>query len=997
MKSTLSRILKACGAALLLLTAFFFCAWFWMGGEAQAETYSVGNNIYTVTLDYGEAPREDLIFTHQESGKHFKIVSYYAEGANGALFSLVDGGVVTASPGTYRLRADLNVTLCDENGNALTGDSFDGLIRVDVRKKILPVRVAAASLTKAYGNTANGELTWDFKEEADRDYTLAIVFSSAGFASSAHAGAYPLSAPTVTKGSADVSALYDVRIFPEEGEGSVLFEVTPKPVTVTLSEEATVPFNHYKMQDGESVVSALVSGVNGETLTAYYHLKTPVAGVLTVGEKYEVEACRYEVASSSTTTSYALSDASDYALTFVYEKNKVLAGKGSLTVYQNAGLIPARQDDPSYFYHSFAYDYLDPIVEYYRGEIWVRLPYYGREVLLCGEIEAPAGPVVAGQYPLTLVSFDSDDLTAVDFDGEILLTVAKRVLTYDGRDLAEVMKGDTFVKRVSIPFGGAEYEFDLIADLSGRTVGDELGYSSFTAVTDDNFDLSFGQAGVTLVKRSNGVAIASLGLTTVSYGDEYAVAALYENYGTANARVIDEPILYEYKASNSTLRRDGLPAEIGSYVVYCSISSDLYEAVDITVNLTVAKRPVAAYYLITSARKTYGQTFDFGRNVQLAALYDYDETTHAVDRSSSIAITDGMVGGMILTSTGAGATQTVGEYDFDFSGATAQHYRIAAAIVFDLATNDVAEKFSVVKADAPPKPEISVEVSGRELVVNATGNLRGELSLRSDYGSAKVASARNGKLSFTQLTYGAVYYLRVRAEDSDNYLSSSTWTETTKAIPFAKPDVAVSELFSGGVTVTVSLKNAVDGYVIQHSVGQSGEWTDGTEIKGLEPDTDYQLSFRAKNAVTTGAVTSFPVHTLRAPVDKKKIGIELDRNAGTLSVVSSIERLEFRLLAPTGEPLSEEWAPIGEFDSLEKDTRYLLQVRIAGGGGETASEITEIAIDTHKEKKHFSFISLLTDGFLFVLGIPLLIAVVVLSVSFVKWKKKSDKEELGGQ
>ena len=41
---------------------------------------------------------------------------------------------------------------------------------------------------------------------------------------------------------------------------------------------------------------------------------------------------------------------------------------------------------------------------------------------------------------------------------------------------------------------------------------------------------------------------------------------------------------------------------------------------------------------------------------------------------------------------------------------------IAAAIVFDLATNDVAEKFSVVKADAPPKPEISVEVSGYERV-----------------------------------------------------------------------------------------------------------------------------------------------------------------------------------------------------------------------------------------------------------------------------------------
>lgn len=996
MKSTLSRILKACGAALLLLTAFFFCAWFCGGAEAEAETYSVGNNVFTVTLDYGAAPRYPILL-HQDSGKYFKITSYYAEGKNGSIIPLVEGGAVTASPGTYRLQANINVTLCDQSGNLLSGDTFDGVIRVDVQKKILPVKVYSSSLEKIYGQNQSGDLSWDFKEEADRDGAISILFASAGFAATAHAGTYPLAAATVTKGETDVSALYDVRLYPQEGEGSVSFTVTPAPITVTLAEEATVPFNHYKLSDGESVVTSSAAGVNGETVTVYYRLKTPVDGVLTVGEKYQVEGCRYEISSSGGTASYALTDASDYLPELLYDKDEVVAGKGTLTVFQNVDLIEERRADPSQFYCSFAYDYLDPVVEYYRGEVWIHLAYFGRDVILCGEIDRPDGAVPAGAYPLTLISFDCEDLTSVLFDGQILLTVNKRVLAYGEADVAEVMTGNSFVKRISLTFASTAYAFDLTADLSGRTVGETISYASFTAVTDPNFDLDFAAATVTLVKRSTGIAIVPFGRDHVFYGEEYAPAALYADHGTPAARVVEEPVLFSYKVKGATQLRNGLPAEVGSYVVYCSIDSDVYEAAEISVDLTVAKRPVAAYYLITSAKKPYGQSFDFGRNVQLTSLYDYDENTHEVDRSNPIAITDGMVGGMILTSTGADAGQTVGEYEFDFSGATAQHYRIAAAIVFDLAAGDVAETFSVVKADAPPKPDLSIEITGRELKVSADGPIRGEISLRADYGGAKVQSGSKGLISFTQLTYGAVYHLRVRAEDNQNYESASTWSEVTKAIPFAKPEVAVSTLLSNGLVVTCSMRNAVDGYVIQHRVGSSGEWKDGTEVTGLKPDSDYTLSFRAKNEVTTGAENTFSVHTLRAPVDKKNLEIELDRTAGTLSVVSSVRDLEYRLLSSSGDPLNEEWAPLGEFEKLDKDATYLLQVRLAASEGVAASEIAEITIDTHEKRDPFSFAKLFTAGFLFVVGGALLIAAIILLVFFVKWKKKSDREELGGE
>ena len=998
MKLTLFRFLKSCGTAIILLMAFFLCAWFFSPDTAEAETYSVGTNVYTVTLDYGEAPRYP-IFTHQESGKHFKIVSYYAEDKNGSIFSLVEGGVVTALPSeSYRIEASSNTVYCDQNGNVLSGDTFDGTIRVIVQRKVLPIVVSAASLTKMYGDTVDGALTWDFKEDSDRDYTKAISFSCAGFAAAAHVGDYAVSVTSVTKGGNDISAFYDVELYPEEGTDPVLFSVTPRGITVTLSEQATVAFNHYAMEDGVSVRSASASGVNGETVTAYYRLKNPPENVLTVGAAYEVEAYRYEVSSSGGATQYSLTDTSDYVLTFDYNQNTVIAGKGTLTVYQDQSLVESRQGDDSYFYHSFTYAYLDPVVKYYTDILLIRIPYYGEDVVLRCGVDAPYGSLAAGDYALTMFPFQEEArLTSVSLEGTIVLTVTKRVLTYDGADSAEIMRGDSFVKRVTLSFEDQDYAFDLTADVSGRSVGDEVPYTSFAAVTNPNFDLDYSAAKVTLVKRSTGVSLVGAATASVPYGDDYALATLYLDRGTpAEQELTSVPVSYAYTASGSSARRDGLPMEIGSYVVYCSIVSDLYQATEKTVNLTITKRPVAGYYHITSAKKVYGQNFDFGNSVQLICLYDYDEVTHTVDRTSRINVTAGMVGGVLLTSSGGGPTQRVGSYDFDFSGADAQRYRIVAAIVYDITEEEEAAKFSVVKANAPAAPVVSVEATGRDIKVLSTGSVKAELSLKEDYSSAKTQSSATGTVTFTGLTCGALYHIRVRAEDSANYKSPSAWVEGTQAVLFGKPEVTVDEVLSNSAKVTASVKNAVDDYVIQYRIGATGTWMDGVEVQTLKPDTQYVVFFRAKNANATGEAASVSLHTLCAPVSQNELSIEFDRSSGFLSVTSSVDRLEYKLFTASGEAITEEWTALGEFVDLQKDTKYLLQVRLSDKNGETASEITEITIDTH-QKGTFSIKRFLCNNFLFFIAGGLAIAIAIAAILFVDVKKKAEGEELGGE
>lgn len=992
MKLTLTRFLKSCGAALILLMAFFFCAWFFAPKTAQAETYSVGENVITVTLDYGAAPRYPVL-THQDSGKHFKIVSYLAEDKNGATFSLVEGGVVTAVPATYHLPVRTNTVYCDQAGNVLSGDDFSGVIRVVVQKNLLPITVSAASLTKTYGDAVTA-LGWDFKEEADRDNTISISFACAGFAAAAHVGTYDVSVASVTKGADNVSAFYDVRLYPEEGDDPVRFSVTSRAITVTLASQATVPFNHHVGADGVSVCSASASGVNGETVTAYYCLSSPPEGVLTVGESYEVEAYRYEIASSLGTESYSLTDDSDYAPSFLYDQNTVVAGKGNLTIYQDQSLIETRAGDNAYLYYPFSYPYLELLVKNYVGNMWISVPYFGLNLSLYCEADAPNGVMAVGSYPLTLLAYNCASFDSVVFEGDVLLSVVKRTLTYSGADSAEIMSGNTFVKRVTLSFEDRDYLFDLTADVSGRAVGDEVPYASGVAVTDANFDLDLSGATVTLIKRSTGVTLAADAQVSVSYGEEYELAALYLDRGAPTEQKLQVPVVYAYTATGSNVRKTGLPVEVGGYVVYCSIDSDLYEAEERTVSLTVAKRPVAGYYHITSAQKVYGQTFDFSRNVQLLCLYDYDEVSHTADRANPIALTDGMVGGVLLTCSAGGATQRAGNYDFDFSGADAQHYRIVAAIVYDITAEEEVSKFTVTKASAPAAPVVNVEVTGRDMRVLSTGPIRAEVSLKADYSSATAKTSTTGTVTFPGLTCGALYYVRVRAEDSSNYKAPGPWTEGAQAVPFAKPEVTLGSVLSNAAHVSATTAHATEDYIVQYRIGATGTWMDGDEVKQLKPDTQYVVYFRLKNEVTAGESTSLSFHTLCAPVSQNELSIEFDRMTGSLSITSSVDRLEYRLYSESGELLTDDWTELSEFMDLQKDTTYLLQVRQSNKNGETASEITEITIDTRLKGK-FSLKRFLCNNFLFFIGGGLVIAIAIAAILFAEVKRKAESEELG--
>ena len=991
MGSFFSRVLKRFFLALVLAAAVV-CAWLVTPSVACAETFSVNSNPITVTLYYGAEPTYPEYY--HDAGYYFLITSYQIERPNGSRYSLIEAGRVTASPGTYSMAASYNTHLSDGSGHPIDGHDFTGTITVVVEKNVLPITVQTSSLTKKYGDTA-ADLSWDFKDESDRDPQIGITFSCEGFAAGASVGSYPVTASGVTKNGIPTD-LYEVVLYPQVGTGAVNFAVEPKEAVFTLSEEPSVIFNDYLADDGESVHSITQAGVNGETLTAYYHLKTPPQNLLTVGEKYEIEAYRYEVASSGQTVSYTLTDQSNYDVSFTYGKNKVAAVMGSLTVYQNEELAAARQGDATYFYPDISYEYLDSVVENYHGNLHFTLDYYGLDLTLFCTTEASYGALSCGEYPLTLISFGCDSLTSVLFEGVVKLKVLPRVLNYEGEDVAEVASGNAFKKQISLDYKSASYDFELTADVTGGAVGQEVAYTSFTS-SNQNFTLDLSAAKVTLTKRSTGVSVVSLGVTSVYFGNEYAVAALYLNHGKAGETLLaDEVITYSYTSAKAN--GAGLPAEVGEYTVACSLTSDLYEAAPINIGVAVVKRPVAGYYRITTAKKAYGETFNFNSSVQLTGLYDYNEETGEIDRDHYITLGAGSneVGGNKLTSAGAAASKKAGEYAFDFSGATSAHYRIAAAIVFDQTANKEVQKFLVEKAQAPTTPALIIEVRDREIRVIASGQIAGEISVKSDYTGAKSSSSKTGYLSFTQLTYGQVYYLRVRAEDNENYKQPGAWSEVVKTLPFAKPDVTLSMLTSNSAVVVAGLKNAVSDYTIQHRVGSSGEWKDGVEVTGLKPDKDQTLYFRAKKNDIVGEAASLSVHTLVAPVEQEELNFVLDREDGTLNVTSELQNLEYRLLSADKQLLSDGWTDLASFEALEKDSTYYLQVRVAAAEGKEASEIAEFMIDTHKTNAPFSLAKFLSRWFLIFVGSIVFFTAMILLVVFIKVKRMADEEELGG-
>ena len=999
MRGSLTRTLIVWGVVLALAAA---CLLFVLlpAERAEAETYPIGSNI-AINLDYGAEPHYPH-FYNQASGKYFKVVSYNVELQSGAIVSLLTGGRVLMDPGTYLLHASDNTALCDEHGLIITEeqnggpitDVFHGDISVVVQKNTLPITVTSESLVKTYGETAS-TVVWNFRDESDRDNTIEITFSSLGFAPTAHVGEYAVSALSVKKRGEDVTSLYDVLLHPEEGSGAVTFTVLPRDITFTLSTKDTVEFNHWLLADGESVTTLTVDGVNDESLTAYYRLKNTPQGVLAVGESYEVEAHYYTVGS----TRYAIGDPSDYSPSFVYDENAVLAGKGTLIVYTDPSLIESREGDLFYLYHDFTCDYLDPTVTLEgEGEIGVGVKYFGRDLILYCDLADPVDNLSSGEYDITFSQCVSGDFCSIRFEeGVVTLRVNKRVLLYEGEDSAEVASGDSFVKRVSVPYNEKNYAFDLTADIAGRKVGDILSYASAVAVTDDNFELDFSSSSVTMVKRSSGVTVTSLVGSRVYYGYDEPLATLKVG-GQEAEGVID----YAYSPSGSSARTAGKPTALGSYVVYCNLVSDIYEAVETSFSLTVEKRPVAAYFVLTTASKVYGDTFDFSNanNVHLDRFYEYDVQKRKVDRERSISLAGVTLGGTSLTSAGAAASAAVGSYSFDYSGILTTNYAIMAGIYYDNGAKKEVTSFSVTKASAPAAPTVGSSVSGRSIrvTVSPLPSGRAELSLSSDFSDKTALSVSGGTVTFTNLTYGASYYLRVRAEDSANYSSPSDWTAMQKAIaiPFAAPEVEITSVGSGSVSFKAEdAEDAVEGYSVQYRVGTSDVWRDGEVVTGLDPDRDYNLYFRFKNAVTVGATAHIAVHTLLAPVEESALTLSYDRAFGELTVTGEIESLECRLVSASGEYLTG-WIALADLPALTNDTTYTLLVRIAATDTKEASEIREIAVDTHEVKEPLTLKRFLSDWFLIVIGGGLVLVAAILIFALVRKKSKADTEELGG-
>ena len=87
------------------------------------------------------------------------------------------------------------------------------------------------------------------------------------------------------------------------------------------------------------------------------------------------------------------------------------------------------------------------------------------------------------------------------------------------------------------------------------------------------------------------------------------------------------------------------------------------------------------------------------------------------------------------------------------------------------------------------------------------------------------------------------------------------------------------------------------------------------------------------------------------------------------------------------------------FDALlqPEHERDVGRVLLAASGGTPGSAVAEFEIDTHKVKEPFTIKGFLSDWFLALIGVGLLIAAVVFIAAFAKKKRKTDQEELGGE
>lgn len=1020
MQSIFKRLFGICLFALALAAVILFGAFATEGMGANAEvSYNVGGS--SLIFDYGQAVGVTC-FEIGSSGKYYKITNFeVSEAENGVTSSLLDmSGKVQKRPRTYYLDANINASPCASDGSSLAG-SCSGTITIVVVPTALKAEIATENLVKTYGETGASP-AYTLSEDCD----LKISFDSLGFSETADVGEYDLS---VVWDDPEQSDYYTITVLDKETAKPARYKVIPRPIEILYDKSEgqveAVTFNDYLLFDPKvdsvSVTSRSAKGVNGDELTAYFRLREPPIGSLTVGSLYEIEFCRYEVKrAEEDPLSYDAGTLSNYEVTVRYEEedNHVLATAGAVTIYQGEG-DPAWASDPTYLHLSdsaFSCLYLDSIVKGYKGEEEGEVVFKDVELypgvlatLRCSLKGVKAGEVAVGEYELILKGYTCAAVKNLSFaEGRVHLRVRTRTLgAYTAQDKAEISTGNFFEKEVSVTFDEKEYFFTLSADLSGAKIGDSIAYSSCVSA-DPNTAITFDEARVIVGKRSTGVSIQTTA-RSVTYGDPtaYEIAVPYLNYGKVDALVIEEgEIFCEYRLKGGSSFEAGLPNEhrgtVGEYEVRCTLLSDLYETAPVLVDFTIVKKQVIARYEISKASKVYGSTFSFS-GVGIS-LYPNDEETAAgsFDSAKKLVVYGGEISGTFLSARKGGVSVTAsgasaGEYDFT-SDLFSDVYAIEGYFVYDALQKKNVGKFVVEKADKPEVPSPEYSQSGREIRVAAQGTIRARISPKEDMSSSTERGGSGDAVSFTNLTYGQTYYLQARAEESSNYKNPSDWSEARKiVIAFPAPTVYVSELHSDSVTfVADALSNAVDGYVYQYAIGSSNEWKEGLGVEGLNADTAYRFRFRMKKGEAVGAEYPLSTRTLRASVDEDKVSYGFDRETGKLTVSTQAEGVEYRLLSSTGEVLSE-WSEEKEFNDLQADSKYLLQVRLSAAGGAAASEVAEIEVDTHKVKEPFSVKGFLSDWFLAIVGGGFLVLMILFIVLFAKRKKRIDQEGLGGE
>ena len=1004
------RILLIC--ALIAVAAVLCLCLFSPTVLASAENYSLGTKdpLNAVTVYYGDQASYAPFHPHGSS-IWVRFVHYVGtpDGSNVPIDLVDESDRFIVEPGCYYVNAYSNIQPCDQNGILSDVDTCTGTVILNVVPKQLSICFDADALVKGYGETVatdvENNLPWSFANPEEEDAAITLRFSSDGFAASAPVGSYEIITPVaVFLNHEDRSEYYQVQMSVKDSSDPVLFSVTPKEVAFVYDKNETRPFNDYLFEGSVDTLSRVFA--NGDAVTALFRLKEPPQnGVLTVDASYELEYYGYTVTpSGGETTFYEAGVPSDYSVTVNFETDRITATKGSLVIYADESKRDERAGSPKYLYLSPSLPYLDDAIKNYQEVVPFLVDYYGTQLALNCKVQgAVSGALPCGDYSLTVASFACDllisEADAVTFEGGTLpLRVTPRVLVYDGESTVEYGAWAVYEQRVEVAFEDQTVGFTLSAEVGSAAVGTELSYLS--ALSDDPyFALSFDQAKLSVVKRSTGVS-AVAETQNAYYGCvPERFASLWLDHGTDTETSLTSEFSYSYKSISSASSYAGLPSEVGSYLVTCTVLSDRYETDPITVPLTIAKRPVLAVFSIYKAEKVYHTTFTFvasgnNRTVQLLKLYAYEGGL----QGEEIKFTSGDFGGTILTSDGAAEEATVGEYEYDCSGAISPKYQIEKATV-KVGTQDV-QTFKVVKAPAPAAPALEPKVEDREIKIMATERMELQISTSEDFDS--YTTKKGKELSYIAPVYGQVYYLRMRVSDDVNYEANGAWATASVAISFPKPTVSAEEEKATSVSLTFSAsmptKSVVEGYVLKYRVNSSGAWQEGNVVTGLSAATTYKIAFRYEKGGVIGKETEVTATTLRAPVEEKQIKYFYDRETGKLTLSADLSStVEYLLCSASGEALTE-WVSAQDLPLLEADSEYLLKVRIAASGGtKHPSDIREIKVDTHKAKEPLTFKKIFSDWFLLIVGGILLVTTVILLVSFIKSKRKTDREELGGK